>query len=39
MVAQIDKRDERFISFSNDEEGSLKVDFKLAQAKNNKNNK
>lgn len=33
MVAQIDRRDEKFISFSNDEEGSLKIDFNLAQVK------
>jgi len=34
MVAQIDKRDKKFVSFSNDEEGSLKIDFNLAQARN-----
>lgn len=34
MVAQIDKRDKKFVSFSNDDEGSLKVDFNLAQARN-----
>lgn len=33
MVAQIDRRDEKFVSFSNDDEGSLKIDFNLAQAK------
>jgi len=34
MVAQIDKRDKKFVSFSNDDEGSLKIDFNLAQARN-----
>lgn len=33
MVAQLDRRDEKFVSFSNDEEGSLKIDFNLAQAR------
>lgn len=35
VVAQVDKRPEKFISFSDDEEGSIKVDFNLAHYKNN----
>ncbi len=37
MVAQIDRRDEKFISFSNDDEGSLKIDLNIAQAKQTRN--
>lgn len=36
VVAQVDKRSEKFVSFSHDEEGSLKIDFNLAQTKNNR---
>lgn len=35
MVAQIDRREEKFIHFTNDEEGSLKVEFNSAQIKRN----
>lgn len=36
VVGQMDRRSEKFVSFSHDEEGSLKVDFNLAQTKNNR---
>lgn len=35
MVAQIDRREEKFIHFTNDEEGSLKIEFNSAQIKRN----
>lgn len=38
VVAQVDKRSEKFVSFSDDEEGNLKIDFNLAQHRNSNRN-
>lgn len=38
VVAQVDKRSEKFVSFSDDEEGNLKIDFNLAQHRNTNRN-
>jgi len=34
VVAQVDRRPEKFMSFSHDEEGSIKIDLNLAQNRN-----
>src|SRR5690606_33105912 len=36
VVGTVDQRDEKLVTFSNDEEGSLKLDFNFGLAKNKK---
>jgi len=38
VVGTVDQRDEKLVTFSNDEEGSLKLDFNFGLAKNKKKN-